>query len=119
LLVEDHAAFRDTLALTLNRQLDLEMTSQCGSLRECRSLGGFADTDVALLDLSLPDGDRADLIGELQQSNPHVKVLILTGSVESNLLERMDKVGADGLLNKSRPSAEIAAEVRRLGEGDF
>ena len=115
LLVEDHAAFRGALALILNRQPELKVIAQCGSLAECRSLGGFADIDVALLDLYLPDGDGADLIGELHQANPHVKVLILTGSVEPNLLERMDKVGADGLLDKSRPFAEIAAEVRHLG----
>ena len=119
LLVEDHASFRGALASMLNRQPDLEVAAQCGSLAECRSLGGFADIDVALLDLGLPDGDGAELIGELHQANPHVKVLILTGSVESNLLERILKVGADGLLDKTASLAELAAEVRRLGEGDF
>jgi DNA-binding NarL/FixJ family response regulator len=117
LLVEDHAAFRGALARLLNRQPDLEVTSQCGSLAECRSLGGFADIDVALLDLGLPDGDGAELIGELHQANPHVKVLVLTGSVESNLLERILKAGADGLLDKTTSLAELAAEVGRLGEG--
>ena len=115
LLVEDHAAFRGALALILNRQPELKVIAQCGSLAECRSLGGFADIDVALLDLYLPDGDGADLIGELHQANPHVKVLILTGSVESNLLERMDKVGANRLLDKTKSLAEIATEVRHLG----
>ena len=88
LLVEDHAAFGGALAFMLNRQPDLEVAAQCGSLAECRGLGGFADIDVALLDLYLPDGDGTELIGELHQANPHVKVLILTGSVESP--------GADG-----------------------
>ena len=119
MLVEDHAAFRGALAKMLNRQPDLEVAAHCGSLAECRGLGGFADIDVALLDLRLPDGDGAELIGELHQANPHVKVLILTGSVEPSLLERIPKVGADGLLDKSRPFAEIASEVTRLGEGDF
>ena len=119
LLVEDHAAFRSALALLLNRQPDLEVAAQCGSLAECRGIGGFADIDVALLDLYLPDGDGAELIGELYQANPRVKVLVLTGSVESDLLERILKAGADGLLDKSSPFAEIAAEVRRLGEDDI
>ncbi len=64
LLVEDHAAFRGGLAFMLNRHPDLEVAAQCGSLAECRSLGGFADIDVALLDLHLPDGNGAELIGE-------------------------------------------------------
>ena len=98
LLVEDHAAFRSALARLLNRQPDLEVAAQYGSLAECRGIGGFADIDVALLDLRLPDGDGAELIGELHQANPHVKVLVLTGSAESNLLERILKVGANGLL---------------------
>jgi DNA-binding NarL/FixJ family response regulator len=117
LLVEDHAAFRGALAKMLNRQPDLEVAAHCGSLAECRGLGGFADIDVALLDLRLPDGDGAELIGELRQANPHVKVLVLTASLESNLLERILKAGADGLLDKTTSLPEIAAEVGRLGEG--
>ena len=117
LLVEDHAAFRDALARLLNRQPDLEVRSQCGSLAECRSLRGFADIDVALLDLRLPDGDGAELIGELHQANPHVKVLILTASVEAGLLVRMAEAGADGVLDKTSLPQELVAEVKRLASG--
>jgi DNA-binding NarL/FixJ family response regulator len=115
LLVEDHAAFRGALALMLNRQPHLDVTCQCGSLAECRSLGGFADIDVALLDLVLPDGDGTQLIGVLREANPRVKVLILTASVEAGLLERMAEAGADGVLDKMRLPQEIVAEVRHLG----
>jgi|SRR5215211_2285143 len=117
LLVEDHAAFRSALALMVNRQPDLEVAVQCGSLAECRGLGGFADIDVALLDLRLPDGDGAELIGVLREANPRVKVLILTASLEAGLLERMAEVGADGALDKTRLPQEIVAEVRRLASG--
>jgi len=117
LMVEDHAAFRGALAFMLNRHPDLKVAAQCGSLAECRSLGGLADIDVALLDLHLPDGDGAELIGELHQANPHVKVMVLTASLESDLLERMAKAGVNGVLDKTRPPAEVVAEVRRLGEG--
>jgi DNA-binding NarL/FixJ family response regulator len=114
LLVEDHAAFRSALALMLNRQPDLEVAAQCESLAECRSLGGFADIDVALLDLLLPDGDGTQLIGVLRGANPRVKVLILTASVEAGLLERMAEAGADGVIDKTRLPQELIAEVRRL-----
>ena len=117
LLVEDHAAFRGALALMLNRQPDLEVVAQCQSLAECRSLGGFADIDVALLDLRLPDGDGTQLIGVLRGANPRVKVLVLTGSVEAGLLERMVEAGADGVLDKTSLLQEIVAEVRRLASG--
>ena len=42
LLVEDYSLFRGALAVVpLDRQPDLEVAAQCGSLAECRSLGGL------------------------------------------------------------------------------
>jgi DNA-binding NarL/FixJ family response regulator len=115
LLVEDHFLFRDALALVLNRQPDLEVAGQCGSLAECRSLeDDFADIDMALLDVRLPDGAGTQLIEDLRRANPRVKVLILTASFEPGHLERMAEVGADGVLDKTSDLKEIAAEVRRL-----
>lgn len=116
LLIEDHAAFRSALAFMLNRQPNLKVVAQCGSLAECRGLGELADIDVALLDLYLPDGNGAELIAELRQVNPRLKVLALTENLEPNLLKRVLKVGADGLLEKSTSVAKIASEVTRLGE---
>jgi DNA-binding NarL/FixJ family response regulator len=101
----------------LNRQPDLEVAAQCGSLAECRSLGEFADIDVALLDLLLPDGDGTQLIGVLRRENPRVKVLILTASVEAGLLVRMAEAGADGVLDKTSLPQELVAEVKRLASG--
>ena len=115
LLVEDYTLFRDALALMLNRQPDMEVAAQCGSLVECRSLGDdFADIDVVLLDLLLPDGDGTELIGVLRGANPRVKVLILTASLEPGLLERMAEADVDGVLDKTSDLKEIVAEVRRL-----
>lgn len=115
LLVDDHNLFRDALALMLNRQPDLEVAGQCGSLAECRSLGDdLADIDMALLDVRLPDGDGTQLIEVLRRAAPRVKVLILTASFESGHLEKMAEVGADGVLDKTSDLKEIVAEVRRL-----
>jgi DNA-binding NarL/FixJ family response regulator len=118
LLVEDYSLFRGALAVVLDRQPDLEVAAQCGSLAECRSLGeDFADIDVALLDLLLPDGDGTELIGVLREANPRLKVLILTASPEPGLLERMAEADVDGVLDKTSGLKEIVAEVRRLASG--
>jgi DNA-binding NarL/FixJ family response regulator len=77
MLVEDHAAFRQSLALLLGREPDLEVVAQAGSLAQAREM---LDTplDVAVLDLALPDGDGRDLIGELRHSNAGISILVLT-----------------------------------------
>jgi DNA-binding NarL/FixJ family response regulator len=118
LLIDDHAAFRECLALLLDRQPDLEVVAQCGSLADCRDLGGgLSDVDVALLDLALPDGDGAELIEVLRGTNHRVKVLILSANVEPDLSARMAGVCADGVLEKTTSPAGLTAEVRRVARG--
>jgi DNA-binding NarL/FixJ family response regulator len=113
MLVEDHTAFRQSLAALLSQEPDLEVVAQAGSLAEAREL---LDTplDVAVLDLSLPDGDGRDLIGELRQSNAGISVLILTVTIRPGHLEEVLKAGADGVLHKVASPQTIVEEVRRL-----
>jgi DNA-binding NarL/FixJ family response regulator len=54
----------------------MEVVAQAASLDEARARGAASEIDVAVLDLSLPDGNGLDLIPELRQANPDVGVLI-------------------------------------------
>jgi DNA-binding NarL/FixJ family response regulator len=114
MLVEDHAAFRQSLASLLSQEPDLEVVAQAGSLAQARQI---IDTplDVAVLDLSLPDGDGRDLIGELRQRNADISVLILTVMLGPSHLEEVMKAGADAVLNKVASPETIVEEVRCLG----
>ena len=114
MLVEDHAAFRQSLASLLEREPDLEVVAQAGSLAQARQM---LDTplDVAVLDLALPDGDGRDLIGDLRRRNADISVLILTVMLGPSHLEEVLKAGADAVLHKVASPQTIVEEVRRLG----
>jgi DNA-binding NarL/FixJ family response regulator len=116
MLVEDHIAFRQALASLLSREPNLEVVAQAGSLAEAREL---LDTplDVAVLDLSLPDGDGRDLIGELRRANAGISVLVLSVTIRPERLEEVLKAGADAVLHKVAAPATIVEEVRRLAGG--
>jgi DNA-binding NarL/FixJ family response regulator len=116
MLVEDHAAFRQSLAALLEREPDLEVVAQAGSLAQARQI---FDTplDVAVLDLSLPDGDGRDLIGELRQANAGISVLVLTVMLGPSHLDEVLKAGADAALHKVASPPIIVEEVRRLAGG--
>ena len=68
MLVEDNAALRRLVASLVDRQADLEVVAQAGSLEEARRSAASVGCDVAILDLDLPDGRGADLIAELRDS---------------------------------------------------
>jgi DNA-binding NarL/FixJ family response regulator len=113
MLVGDHAAFRQSLAAFLSQEPDLEVVAQAGSLAEARQMLN-TPLDVAVLDLSLPDGDGRELIGELRQRNAGISVLVLSVTIRPGHLEEVMKAGADAVLHKVASPPTIVEEVRRL-----
>lgn len=115
MLVEDQPDFRAFVALLLGRESDLEVVAQAGSLAEARSHAAKTGFDVAVLDLGLPDGNGADLIRDLRETNDGVAVLILSAGLDSDNLARVAKAGVDEILDKFAAPREIVGAVRRCG----
>ena len=116
LLVDDHASFRQPLAFMLERESEINVVAQAGSLAEAREV--IEGVDVAIVDLDLPDGSGVDLIGALRAANPNGMVLILSGSTDRALFARAVEEGASGVMNKSSRIAEIVEAVQRLSAGE-
>ena len=116
LLVDDHASFRQPLAYMLQREPDITVVGQAGSLAEARRL--LEGVDVAVVELGLPDGDGVELIKELRSSNPRGMVLILTASADPRERARAVAAGAAGALQHSVGLGEFIGAVRRLSAGE-
>ena len=116
LLVEDHAVFRQALALAFSLEPDLRVIHEAGSVADGR--GMLADVDVALVDLDLPDGSGASLIAELHQANRTAEAIVLTASTRQIDMARAIEAGAAGVLHKSTPLSDIVNAVRRVAVGE-
>jgi DNA-binding NarL/FixJ family response regulator len=70
-LLEDHSWFRRALVDLLEREADLEVVGEAGSLSEAHDsvTDKMRRIDLALIDLLLPDGIGMDLIGDLRRTN--------------------------------------------------
>jgi DNA-binding NarL/FixJ family response regulator len=115
MIVEDHADFRDLMKVLLDRQPDIELLAQAGSLVEARAMVVRFELDVAILDLGLPDGSGADLISDLRRASRDVRVMVLSASLDPDGIEKARRAGADEILDKLTPLNEVLATVRRLG----
>jgi DNA-binding NarL/FixJ family response regulator len=118
LLVEDHASFRQTLALVFDQEPDFEVVAQAGTVAEARLVMADRETDLAVVDLSLPDGEGVDLIGELREANPYFAALVLTASLDRAEHARAVEAGAAGVLHKSADVDQILDATRRLAGGE-
>lgn len=117
LLVEDHAAFRQALAFMIDREPDMEVVGQAGSVAEARDL--VNGVDVAVLDLNLEDGSGADLIPVLRRANPEGMVLVLTASSSQAEIATAVEAGAAGVMHKSSSITAIIDAIRRLNAGEM
>ena len=115
MIVEDHADFRGLMEVLLDRQPDIELLAQAGSLAEARDQAARFEFDVVILDLGLPDGSGADLIAVLRRASPGVRVMVLSASLDPEGIEKARSAGADEILDKLTPVGEVLATLRRLG----
>ena len=104
LLVDDHAAFRKPLAMILEREPDLVVVAQAGSLAEARAvLPEIAGrVDVALVDLQLPDGDGVEVVRDVRVLHPQSRMLVLTAVIDPAHHARAIDAGAAGHHQQSR-----------------
>ena len=115
MIVEDHADFRELMKVLLDRQPDIELLAQAGSLAEARDQAAMFEFDVVILDLGLPDGHGEDLITDFRRSNPEVGVLVLSASLDPASIEKATRLGVDEIMDKLAPLEEVLSTVRRLG----
>lgn len=120
MLVDDHTSFRLPLAIVLEREPDLEVVAQAGSLAEAREMlrGEDVGVDVVLVDLNLPDGSGVDLIGDLRLARPDAAALVLSAHSDPSQLARAIEAGAMGIAHKSTSPLEVVESLRRLYAGE-
>ncbi len=114
LLVEDHAWFRQILALLLSTHQGL-LVEQAGTFFEARRLIRIRGRyHASVVDLGLPDGDGVQIVRELREAVPTVAIVVLTISVDARKIEEALEAGADEVLSKVSPLPEIVATIVRL-----
>jgi DNA-binding NarL/FixJ family response regulator len=99
----------------MDREPDLEVVSQAGSVAQGREKMAQGGIDAAIVDIPLPDDGAAELVRELHEANPSIPVLVLTHLEEKGLYERFLEAGASEVLAKTIRLEEIFQAVRRLG----
>ena len=70
--------------------------------------------NLVLLDLSMPFMDGEETFTRLREMAPNVAVMLNTGFVASERLDRMMEAGLAGFIRKPHRPSELVAHVRRV-----
>lgn len=118
LLVDDHALFRDGIALVLERLGQPLELLEAGAGAEARAcVAAHRDLDLVLLDVALPDEDGLETLRALRESAPEVPVIVLSALDGHAAVSRALALGAQGYIPKSTSSEVMLGAVRLVLSG--
>jgi DNA-binding NarL/FixJ family response regulator len=117
LIVDDHPAVRDGLALRISGQPDLEVCGEACDLAEAMKAVEVTHPDVAVVDLALKNGNGIDLIKRIKVRFPEVRMLVWSMFNETLYAERALRAGALGFINKEQATEQIITAIRSVLEG--
>ena len=117
LLADDHAVVREGLAALIGAQPDMEVVGQARGGREAVQLTQQLHPDVAVLDVSMPDGGGADAAEQIHESCPDVRLLALTRHADQGYLRRMLRAGANGYIVKRSAGDALIGAIRTVAAG--
>ena len=115
LFVEHHATFRQAASYLMNREPDLEVVAQGGSVAEGREKIAEGGIDAAIVDIPLPDEGAEEMVRDLCGANPSVPVLVMTHLEDLEVHGSFLRAGAAEVLPKDVPFWEVLDAVRKLG----
>jgi DNA-binding NarL/FixJ family response regulator len=113
LLVDDHALFREGIALLLRSLVADDSLYQAGTCEEAmRLVASDPGIELVLMDINLPGASGINAISMIRGNFPHIPVVGLSSSDDKQtILEAID-AGAMGFIPKSSSSAVLFAALQ-------
>jgi len=112
--VDDHALFREGIAMLINCQPGMLMVAQASSGREAIERFREHKPDVTLMDLRLPDMSGIDAMIAIRKEFPEARVIILTTFESDTESRRAFAEGASAYMLKNGHPKDLAEIIRRV-----
>jgi DNA-binding NarL/FixJ family response regulator len=117
LIVDDHPAVREALAIRIAAQPDLEVCGEAADAAEALRLAAATDPDVAVIDIGLKAGNGIDLIKRLKGRDDKFRAIVWSMYSEDLFAERVLRAGAMGYINKEQATGKIIEAIRQVLDG--
>lgn len=119
-IVDDHPVFRLGLIRLFEREPDMTVLWDVGSLDEVGPMLDNIPVDVVLMDLNLgPEQDALAKTRDIREKFEDVRVIVISGSLDFEWAAASRTAGANGYLPKDLPVEDMMAALRGLASPNF
>lgn len=118
-LVDDHPPVRDGVKAALQRDREIAVVGEAETGEEMRAILQDHETDVVVLDISLPDSSGVDLVHFLREQYPLVKIIILSMYSRSDYVLEAVSGGASGYMTKETSPVRLIDGIKQVMRGEY
>jgi DNA-binding NarL/FixJ family response regulator len=117
LLVDDQELVRREIREKLEETKRVRVVAEAAASRATLNHPALSDVDVALLDVTLPDGSGVYLCRELRSKRPDLACLLLTSYADDQALDAAVLAGAQGFVMKDMSGNDFIEALHRVANG--
>jgi DNA-binding NarL/FixJ family response regulator len=117
LIADDHELVRRGVRRILDAQRGWRVVGEAVNGREAVEKTKELKPDIAILDISMPDLDGLQATGQIRETSPDTKVVILTMHESDQMVRRVMSAGARGYALKSDLAGCLVRAVKNVAEG--
>jgi len=118
LIADDHALFRDGLALYLEKIVPESTISQAASYSQMfKLLQDDFKIDFVFFDFEMPDIPWQEALNELKRISPETSVAVISGSEDSRTIKAILSAGAKGYITKRSETKVLNNALRLILDG--
>nr|WP_303646204.1 response regulator transcription factor [Candidatus Solincola tengchongensis] len=118
MVADDHRVIRAGLRRIMEGEEDLDLCGEAedaaGLLRQVRG----EKWDLLILDISLPDRSGLEVLEEVRELQPEMKVLVLSMHEDPLYVKKAFALGALGYISKDCTPEEVVEAVREVARGE-
>lgn len=118
LLCDDHALFRESLSLLIERQPGWRVVAQAGNGSEAVQLAQELKPDLALLDVAMPEGGGIDAANAIQAARPDTLIIALSMYGDEHYRQMMLRAGARAYVLKNQAGAVLVKVIQSVLAGE-
>ncbi len=119
LIIDDHPLFREGIKTIISKDGRFDVIGEAGSCKQGLEKVIELKPDVAVVDISLPDGTGMEVARKIRTRSPETRIMILSMHSKIDYIVEAFQAGATGYVVKESAAQRLAQGLESVASGEY